>query len=220
MSARYQAPILYFLARKHRLAYLQVPKVACSSFRAAMALLSRPDLSRDAVLARGAIHQYREWNDIAGPENKELASFFRFTFVRHPIARFVSFYGSKICRADGEPTRPRFQKLGYSREMTMEDVLAKIEGTAPEELDDHIVPQSAIVFRHGSSRVDFLGRLEQLAADVKRIEERTGVHLDLPHLNPTSNVREVDANAQISPELRGRLERLYAEDFDLLGYPR
>jgi hypothetical protein len=220
MYSGYQPRLLYFVSRPQRLAYLQVPKVACSSFRVAMALLNRPELSLEQVTERGAIHRNTDWNEILTPESEELPEYFRFTFVRDPIARFVSFYRSKIARADGEPTRDRFRKLGYDATMSIEAVLERVENTPPAELDDHIVPQSALLMRNGRLLVDFIGRLERMDEDLKLVEARAGTSLRLVHMNPTSNVRREDTLAQLSAETRQRLERFYTDDLQLLGYGR
>jgi hypothetical protein len=66
--------------------------------------------------------------------------------------------------------------------------------------------------------VDFIGRLERLADDVKLIEARAGTTLELPHRNKTINARPDDARAQLPTKLRDRLVAFYAADFTLLGY--
>ena len=218
MSDGYQPPLVYFLARQHGLAYLQMPKVACSSFRSALVLLDHPGLSREELAEPGSLVKHPEWSDIAGPESPFLRSCLRFTFVRDPIARFISFYRSKIARVDGQATRPRFLRMGFSAEMSMADVLDRLGDTAPEELDSHAVPQSAFVMRRGRLQVDFIGRLERLAEDMKLIEARAGATLELPHRNQTINARPDDARAQLPTKLHERLVRFYAADFALLGY--
>ena len=218
MLEGYRPSIVYFLSRPHRLACLQMPKVACSSFRTALALLNHPELTLAVASQPGAIQRNRDWSDAVGPECPELREFFRFTFVRDPIARFVSFYRSKIARLDGQPTRPRFQKLGYSADMSATEVFDRLARTPAEQLDDHVIPQSAFILCKGRLQIDFIGRLERLAEDVKLIEARVGAPLQLSHQNRTINARSDDARAQITPELRQRLEAFYAADFALLGY--
>lgn len=218
MSDGFQPPLVYFLARQHGLAYLQMPKVACSSFRTALILLDHPDLSREALSEPGSLVKHPEWSDMAEPDSPVLQSCLRFTFVRDPIARFVSFYRSKIARVDGQGTRPRFVRMGFSAEMSMADVLDRLEDTAPAELDSHAAPQSAFVLHRGCLQVDFIGRLERLADDVRLIEARAGTTLELPHRNQTINARPADARAQLPGKLRERLVDFYSADFTLLGY--
>ena len=212
---RYGAPIWFVLARPHRLAYLQVPKVACTSFRVALCLLSRPDLPRDAVRQPGAIHQHRDWNDLVPPTFSGLRKYFRFTFVRHPLERFASFYRNKIADVSPELLAPRFARAGLTAGMPIEAVVERVLATPAAELDPHIVPQSHLVFdEDGAPRVDFIGRLERVAEDLAEVERRAGVHLDLDHLNTTRR----EPAETVPASVREQLITLYSDDFALLGY--
>jgi len=212
------APILFLLARRQRLAYLQVPKAACSAMRATLCLLNRPDLSRETVCAHGALARHPEWSDRVRAEDPMVRDFFRFTFVRDPYARFASFYRSKISRPFEGAIRPRFAKLGFRAGMGVDDVLNLIEATPVADLDQHLAPQSSIVFVGGRPRVDFIGHIEQLAAGLDEIAMRSGTRLEVPRVNVTAGTADRDDREPLSDAARARLARLYAEDFARFGY--
>lgn len=218
MSQGYRSPTLFFLARQHRLAYLQMPKVACTSIKTAICLINRPDLLQELTETPGNIHRKPELSDIVGPECPELSSFLRFTFVRDPHARFVSFYLSKIVGKKNQGPVPRFQQLGYTAGMSMDQVLDRVEKTAPSELDPHLTPQSAFLLRDNRLQVDFVGRLERIAQDLALVEAWAGIKLNIGELNVTKKVEAKDARDVLNNSQRRRIARFYAKDFELLGY--
>jgi hypothetical protein len=213
-----RAPICFLLARRQRLAYLQVPKAACSSMRAALCLFNRPDLSLETICAHGALVQHPEWADRVRADDPVVRDFFRFTFVRDPYARFASFYRSKISRPFEGAIRPRFAKLGFRAGMSIDDVLDLVEATPVADLDQHMAPQSSIVFAGGKPRVHFIGRIEQLAAGLDEIAARSGTRLEVPRVNVTAGTPHRDAREPLSASARARVARLYAEDFARFGY--
>ena len=213
---QYRAPVFFYLSREHRLAYLQMPKVACTSIQAAICRLNRPDLSAEAIFAPRAIHRHPEWNDREGLNFAGWEEFFRFTFVRHPIARFLSFHRSKI--EQPSELEPRFSVMGLRRGMPIEEVLEVVEAIPEEDLDPHIVPQHTFVVRRGALQVDFIGRIERFAADLELVKARTGAALEIPRLNRTRNDESGAPRAQISSDVQRRLERLYAGDLRFFGY--
>ena len=207
----------FFLARQHGLAYLQVPKVACTSVKIALALLNRPEL-RAALSAKPTeIHSHLDWNDIVPPGNPALGKLFRFTFVRHPLVRFVSFYENKILKPPGGEMHEAMVRAGFTAGMAFEEVLERVERTPVEALDPHIVPQSFIVFEGDKPRAEFIGRMENFGEDLAKVEARTGVKLEIGHHNRSGGGRS-EAVGQLTDDHRARLLRLFARDFELLGY--
>lgn len=218
MSNSFTAPIWYFLARRHGLAYLQVPKAASSSFRAAMCLLQRPELDYETVMAGGALREHREWHEKARAGKDSLAGLWSFTFVRHPFARFASFYRNKIAGVAPENTAPRFVRMGLLGGMDLQSVISRVLELEPSELDPHLVPQSYIVFDGERPRADFIGRLEALAEGLAVVEARAGVPLNLGRLNRSGGGAKTAASHPLDPASAERLLPLYAEDFRRFGY--
>lgn len=217
-AIEYRAPVLFFVARQHALAYLQVPKAACTSLRAAICLLNHPELDPQLVTRDEWIHEHREMNDILGPDAPELSQIFRFTFVRHPYGRFVSFYRNKIADADSPAVARRFGKQGFSVGMSIDAALEVIEATPVHQLDPHLIPQVDLVYRGGPSLVEFIGRVERLAEDVKVVENRAGISLNLPHLNRAAGGGVERAREFLTEAARARLQRIYQRDFERFAY--
>ena len=211
-----KAQPIFFLARGAGLAYLQVPKAACTSFKVALALLNRPEL-RDEIMERPTrIHGRPEWNDIVAANDRALAGLFRFTFVRHPIPRFISFYQNKVLQPRLGAVSPEIAECGFELGMPLSaalDVLGKIPR---RHLDPHIAPQHWFVFDGAKSRVDFIGHIERMTEDMEALAARSGVSLDLGHHNRSAAKEAPELN--VSPEDRERIVRFYAEDFARLGY--
>jgi hypothetical protein len=215
----FTAPIWFFLVRKHRLAYLQVPKVACTTLRVAICLLNRPDLSPAEVRQPGAIHSHREWNDIVPPSDSAVRKCFRFTFVRHPLARFLSFYRNKIGEVRPEDTEQRFVRLGLQGGMSLAEVIERVLALPRADLDPHLVPQSHLVMDGKRPRVDFIGRLERFAEDLETVEKKAGVRLDVGSLNASVSPVAKDFRTELGEENAQRLSALYHDDFTHFGYP-
>ncbi len=108
-------------------------------------------------------------------------SYFKFTFVRNPWDRAVSFY----------------KYLGFKERMNFPRFIFKVLLSSKSEHQWFMVPQSHFIFdQNGKSLLDFVGRFESLRDDFKRI--CTSVNLkevDLPHVN--SSRRKTYAHMRI-----------------------
>jgi len=218
LDREFRAPVLFFVARQHGLAYLQVPKAACTSLRAAICLLNHPDLDPALVTRDEWIHENRAMNDILRRGAPELEKLFRFTFVRHPYARFVSFYRNKIAEPDSPAVAKRFGKQGFSAGMSIDAALDVIEATPVRQLDPHLIPQVDLVYRGGASLVEFIGRVERLGDDINVVEDRAGISLNLPHLNRAAGGGVERARELLTEAARARLQRIYQRDFERFAY--
>jgi len=213
-----RTPIVFLLARRHRLAYLQVPKVACTSIRAALCRLNHPELPESQLLERRAFAQHPEWSDVVEANDPAVMKCFRFTFVRHPLDRFASFYRSKIGKRSDEEIKPHFRKIGLRAGMTPEEVFACVRMVERTALDPHIAPQSTFVFAGEESRVEWIGRLERMEEDLAELGAKSGTMLNVPHLNVTRTGEAGRPRDILSASLRESLAAFYAEDLARFGY--
>jgi Sulfotransferase family len=209
-----RARALFYLARSAGLAYLQIPKAACTSFKVAIALMNRPELY-DTVMERPMkIHVRPEWSDIVDASDPAIKSLFRFTFVRNPLSRFLSFYRNKILEAKILP--PEIKDAGFTLGMTMKQTLDRLEKTRPRDLDPHIAPQHWLVFDGKESRVSFIGQIERMDEDLVKLEQVSGIHLDVGRHNQSGG--EEAMSFDLSPDEEKRIRSFYAEDYARLGY--
>lgn len=206
----------FFLARRHGLAYLQVPKVACTSFKVALALLNRPELEPEITPRPMQIHIRPDWNDQVTCHDKALAGLFRFTFVRHPVKRMLSMYWDKIVNPREPEVWPSLYAHGLRKGMPLAQVLDIMERTALAVLDQHLTPQSALIYDGEEPRTQFVGHIERLQEGMDEIARRSGIRLEPGH----HNHKRADAPAPppSAPDDLARIERFYADDFSLLGY--
>lgn len=212
-------PVRFLLARAQRLAYLQIPKAGCTSMRGALCLLNRPEIPREELLVRGAFARHPEWADLADPGDSFLERCFRFTFVRHPYERFASFFRSKIGQREAGQIKPHFLVMGLRAGMSPEEAFACVEAAPRATLDPHLAPQSFFVFADEKPRVEFIGKIEQMAEGLARIAEKCGTLLEVPRLNVTERNPAAAPREPLSSELRARLASFYADDFTRFDYP-
>lgn len=231
---------MWFLSRQHKVAYLQVPKAACTSIRFLLLEMERPGL----VLEHLARHDnqppmrasYELFMDnidavepsIALPADAE--SFFRFSFVRNPLRRCVSAYSNKICfvppdgssedddvylnRLNDEFFQRHFKPLGFNKNMPFGDFVEVLARTPVGEMDSHFVPQVSIVNCCGVNQVDMLGRIERFEEDVGRIFPE--------EILPLSRVRFNEGGgsgiSQVPAQFLSVLEDYYNDDLRMLRY--
>lgn len=131
-----------------------------------------------------------------------------FMVVREPIARFRSEYAMR--QADQTKTG------GRAVQRWAERVLERFERD-PDTLDSHLRPQSEF---HLVGSVVY--RLEDgLSAAVNDLNGRFKLNLEMEiprALTGTLRHGIASEDVEITPELRARLNALYAEDFSRFGY--
>ena len=167
----------------HGIAYIRVPKAANSSIKSALA-------QRFGIRARGAdtVAQDGFWDDTEDgvamrltPERfvteGHAARCWTFSFVRHPVARLYSCWNNKVIENDA--LSPRFVAMGVRPGMPFDEFVQAVAETPDDRADIHVHSQSGILEYQGRLVPDFVGRVENIAADwpcvAERIEARSGV---------------------------------------------
>lgn len=165
--------------------YVRIPKTASSSIDAA---LPKPFGHRTAL----------SWIEKVGREKWDSA--FTFTFVRHPVDRFLSaYYYSSIFGERDDPNS--FLK-------NLEDFYVKKDNFLL------LQPQHEwICDKEGNVLVDFIGRFENLQNDWEEVCDAIGWANELPHAK--ASLRK---NIPLTQESKKILREFYAKDFELLGY--
>jgi len=226
------------LSHKHRFIFLCNGRTGTTSIERSLADL---DEGRDYVfdakhlfvakhippaILRGCVPA-RVWDD-----------YFKFVFVRNPYDWLVSQWQHnfklrriprdarvKVDWAELTPDRKLLvmgrpvEKLAATEVFSCDDIEFlyrflkqnfKALPYAPASL------QSSYVFdADGQKMVDFVGRYERLAEDYATILERLGLQRALPHLNIT---KRGPFRGYFTPESAALVTRLWATDFETLGY--
>ena len=198
--------------RKHKIAYIPIPKAACSSIKYAL----RPLTETSSQSAPG-IHSFpgfevRRFDEIA---NELDGDWLVFTVVRHPVDRIQSAWRDKM-RSEEKITS--WMKLHALRPGDSFDRFVHIISLWPTiTLDEHVMPQSMLLHhvRELPIRVYRFEDLDnvwpELSAEITR---RSGVEV-----GPLAKMNSTEPSVpEMSTRTEARLKRLYEKDFARFGY--
>ena len=202
-----KAPIQYFTLVEKNLCYIKIPKAACTSVIRAMMRAggcTDPQHLRDTHLHS---HRYLSVSN-RPPESQEVTTF---SFVRHPIARAISFYQDKIVRGD-----PYIQKdldeLGLTKGISFETMMSKLSEIDPADMEPHIRPQHLTLVQNGSIMTNFLGKIEFSQARWPVLEKAYG----LPPLEQAN--QSVSQDIEMSHSAYQSILTVFADDFRTFRY--
>lgn len=211
----------YYANEKRRIAYLNVPKCACTSLKALMLGFVAPQ-HIDEIRRGDRLQSYVHSKEVARqlhPVHRPLGHYFIFTFVRNPYDRFISFYYSKILLGWDTAIEENLTRIGLEPKMPFAEVVDRVVSADPFKLDTHIIPQHLIVCQGNEPTPDFVGKLENVNRDVHILFPVFGKPFTLVHFHETRNKSKTGWDFYTN-ELRDRIHRYYKEDFELFGYSK
>jgi chondroitin 4-sulfotransferase 11 len=220
-----RAEIECILLERQAAVYIEIPKVACTSIKTAIADLVGVRLTETG----GNPHEAR-WpapRDPSGRTGPPFPGLFAFAFVRDPWDRLVSCYRDKIRgEVDGFTyftDRPgvanclaRFD--AFFAGMSFDEFVRAVASIPDEEADAHFRSQHTFVTdEEGRLATDFVGRYERLAEDWRRVGQRIGLPaIELPRLQA---VRERRPCSELyTAETRRIVADRYGRDAEMFGY--
>jgi len=134
---------------------------------------------------------------------------FKFAFVRNPWDRLVSWY--HMCMQ--VPTPNPFSLYIRQHAPTFDDFITRTTtGMAARTTRNQV---DYVTGDAGELIVDYIGRYEQLQADLDTVGERLGFPATLPHLNRSSHR---DYREYYSDETRDIVAARFARDVQQFGY--
>ncbi|MEB3361304.1 MAG: sulfotransferase family protein [Synechococcaceae cyanobacterium] len=145
---------------------------------------------------------------------------FKFTFVRDPYSRVLSAYLDKVGRQRHQGRRFLLWAQRHNQPETFLGFCRYLEAGGLF-LDMHWAPQVAILCLP-LERFDFIGRVEHLNRDLAVVLERlfrVQAAGPAPHAGTHTRASQQVDDAY-GPEERAIVNRLYASDFERLGYDR
>lgn len=194
----------------HKIAYLLLRKCGCSSIRHAISGIR----DQQQIPARQTtLHEGRKSYCYLAEKLPQPESWFKFTLVRDPICRFLSFYSTKILNQNlaANHTFQNFHRFGLLPNMTIDQVLDVLFDPG-KETEPHAVLQTQYLDRVGYA-LDYIGRLERLQHSLNQIANLTGVVLEPGRLN-----RAKQPHVLPTPQQFNRLVQFYRNDIDAFGY--
>jgi hypothetical protein len=200
--------------RDHNLLYVGVPKVATRSLLTA--LTSAPSASRRMRImfesdVKSLLRRY-----------PEAETYFKFTFVRNPWSRAASCYLDKIKNARPiRLARHLHNRYGLEAGMSFEAFAQWLnsEEGRDDVADRHWMSQHRVLAldQPGLIRYDFVGRLENLAADYKKLQDMT--KLDLPPLTHKLKTQAPDGfRRHYNERSIEEIAKRYQRDIELFSY--
>jgi hypothetical protein len=187
----------------HQCIFVHIPK--CAGISVVRSLFGNFDCGHTSL---------SRYQIMFGPE--DFNRYFKFTFVRNPFDRLVSAY---LFMKKGGLNRKdkRWSDKHFAR---YDDFGSFVKGWVNRwniERALHFRPQARFICLGGKPRVDFIGHFENLTADFAHVAQKLQVQASLQEINRNA-VREKDYRQYYTAETRAIVEKVYAEDFKLLGY--
>ena len=220
MSTPYQIDTI--LLERYRAVYVEIPKVACTSIKTALAPFA--GVSLDTL---GNPHEMN-W-PVAVPSRSGclFPDRFSFAFVRNPWDRLLSCYRDKIGgEVDGYTSfsiRPgvadclaRFDS--FFAGMSFEAFVAAVASIPDVDADAHFRSQHAFVTNEaGEIALNFIGHYEHLADDFQTVAQRIGLpSVNLPRLQTARTT--VRYGEFYTPETQQIVAERFRKDVELFGY--
>lgn len=199
--AGWVSPLRYNLSvsHGHRFVWFRVAKVASRTIR-------HHFTTHDVTLDVDHAMRVRYPTDL-------FADYFRFAFVRDPLARFVSAWQDKVVNANYY----RFDDADHARMQRIEEFATWVAGqdlAAVPGTDQHLALQSRLI---DLNHVDFVGRLETFATDFAEVCERIGAPAGPAEARNQTGSGGASGR-QVSDELRGLVATMYRRDYQIFGY--
>lgn len=137
--------------------------------------------------------------------DEEVNKLFKFTIVRNPWDKTVSFffYYKRICDK---------KVHGYSN---FNDFVCSCLSKYGADYDSHLELQYPKSYYKGKQFVDIIGRYETLDTDWKKIAEHIDAPLELPHSNKTRHKHYSSYYTKKSIDI---VAKIYAKDIDIYNY--
>lgn len=203
-------------------AYQAVPKAACSSVKAALALLDSGVTTPLEAMARDnrRIHRIYQTSRFQLNRWRRYRNHFRFTVVREPVRRLLSVYTNRVIAKQELPNSPRLRKSGLPLDPD------------PDFFFQNLVPYmacSSVIKHHALHTYHFTGRDLSLyskvyrTSDLDRLADDLSAHarreVTIPRFNSSEDALDFDA---LQPATRDAIMAYLEPEFELLGalFPR
>jgi len=194
-----------------KLAYLITPKNACSSIKKSLLAKVANKGAINNVIDEISIHR-----NVSRTVNltKEEMNYFKFSFVRNPFERLVSFYVDKFSKGKSFHLCHYLNGV-FKPSMNFQKVVEIITKIPDHLANKHFKSQYSIIYdEKDQCLVDFTGRFENLETDFEPIRKKYQLE-PLPHFNRSS---KSDYREFYTTELVELVAARYQRDIEVFGY--
>jgi len=205
----------------HKLTYVSVPKVACTSLKNAFFEIEngfrfkRFRANGQPKHIHNTVYPSRLYSEI--PHGR-ITGHTRLTVVRDPVKRLLSCYSNRVVffgELSSKHISDEFQEMGATPDPSIEEFVEKL-GLYRDA--------SRAIWRHSNPLADFLGNdssyyhgvysIEDLDAFRVRVEQIVGHDLQIRHLQTGGPKISPD---ELSPNTLRKIRKIYEEDYDIYG---
>ncbi|XP_065113110.1 carbohydrate sulfotransferase 14 [Paramisgurnus dabryanus] len=222
---------------EHRFLYCYVPKVACSNWKRVLKVLSGALANVDVKVKMDHRADLLFLSDFSPDQIRHrLLHYFKFTFVREPMARLLSAYRNKFGEIEayqrkyGAEIVRRYRK-GYAKskkiagnDVTLTEFVRYLIDEDPERMNEHWMPIYNLC-QPCAIQYDFIGSYERLESDAAYVLERVGApqHVRFPErqtwYRPVTKETLHYYLCTVPQKFLKELLPKYILDFSLFGYP-
>lgn len=198
-------PRKFIVNADKKLVYLNNPKVACSSIKESI-LGKQPN-----------IHCYADQytvNELYG----EMATYYKFTFVRNPYKRLVSCFEDKCIQHPDDVCWNYYFLSGFLRTRNFDRFIRKVYLIPDSMAEPHFSSQYGLVYdKKGACLVDFVGKIENINKEYDPICERFDL-TPLEKANRAASLTGKNWMDYYTPFTAWLVYRKYKKDFGIFGY--
>jgi hypothetical protein len=180
-------------SKRHRLVYLPIGKVACSTIKQWMLAIEELNIELSSDFHQDVRRLQKQHSLIATPQILRDPAYVKFMFVRDPHERLVSAFVDKFVFADpsktGAPAHSIIERIAAdtqrdrAQRCTFREFINYLVNTPDESHDGHWRAQAWFAQRQP---LDFLGTVRHIERDLETLRDIAGIGAQPPvgHLNP------------------------------------
>ena len=210
------------ISHKHKYIYLYIPKVACTTIRELLARHEGIKYVPNWTMYGNRVATTK-FNYIKYKGGNKYKDYFKFSFVRNPWDRLVSCYADKVVGVRDRPNsfwvrngnfKPFIHRYKRPFSKMSFDTFANLVIITPDKNSDGHFRSQYTFFEN--INLDFIGRFENLNADLDNVKRQLGI--DLKHGHLWKSKRKRNYCDYYTPELAYLIGKRYEEDIEKFNY--